>query len=70
MTDKTTAYHKISQTIHSSKNDLHLKTCSLMMGIFSVKYKDESIDALLKDTIRNKRKEIIEKRFLRTNVLC
>ena len=70
MKDKIKAYHKISQTIHSSRNELHLKTCSLMIGIFSMRFKDESIEALLKDTIRNKKKEIKEKHFMRTNILC
>ena len=68
MQDKIRAYHKIRLTIHSSRNELHLKTCLLMIGIFNVRFKDDSIDALLKDEIRNKKKEIIEKRFMRTNI--
>ncbi len=70
MKDKINAYHKISLTIESSRNELHLKTCSLMISVFSVRFKDPSIEELLKECVRNKKKQIIEKRFARTRSLC
>lgn len=70
MKDKIKAYHKISQAIQSSKNELHLQTCSVMIGVFSMRFDDESIEALLKDAMDKKNKEILEKRFRETRFYC
>ncbi|MFL5764126.1 MAG: hypothetical protein ACJ77K_09305 [Bacteroidia bacterium] len=63
MKDKIKAYYKISQAIHSSKNELHLKTCTVMVGVFRMRFDDASIEALLRDAITNKNQEILQKRF-------
>lgn len=70
MKDKIKAYHKISQAIHSSKNELHLQTCSVMIGVFSMRFDDESIEALLRDSMDSKHREILEKSFRESRLLC
>jgi hypothetical protein len=69
MEDKIRAYHKIRRTIRGSRNELHLQTCTIMIGIFSVRYKDESMRILLKNEVENKRNEILAKRAKYNNVL-
>jgi hypothetical protein len=69
MKDKINAYHKIRRTIQGSRNELHLHTCSVMIGIFIVRYKDESMRVLLKNEIENRRNEILSRRTLYKNVL-
>ena len=63
MKDKIMAFNKISLATKSSKNELHLQTCSVMIGIFAMRYNDESMRALLKDQLDNKRKKIRRPRF-------
>jgi hypothetical protein len=63
MNKKIKAYHKIRRAIHSSKHELHLHTCTVMIRVFSLRYKDESMKALLKEEIDSKRQEM---RFLAT----
>jgi hypothetical protein len=63
MKDKIKAYYKINQAIHSSRNELHLRTCSVMVGVFQMRFGDESIEALLNDAITNKNQEILKNRF-------
>jgi hypothetical protein len=70
MKDKIRAYHKISQAIHSSRNELHLKTCSVMIGVFRMRFDDESIEALLKDSMDHKNQEILERRFRERRLAC
>ena len=70
MKDKIKAYHKISQAIQSSKNELHLQTCSVMIGVFSMRFDDESIEALLKDSMDHKHREILEQCFRESRLLC
>lgn len=69
MKDKITAYHKIRRTILGSTNELHLHTCNIMIGIFIVRYKDESMKTLLKNEIENRRNEILSRRARYKNVL-
>jgi hypothetical protein len=69
MKDKINAYHKIRRTIQGSKNELHLQTCTIMIGIFTVRYKDESMRVLLKNEIENKRNEILAFRTSYTRIL-
>jgi hypothetical protein len=69
MKDKLNAYQKIRRTIQGSRNELHLQTCTIMIGIFTVRYKDESMRVLLKNEIENKRNEIIASRSKFKNVL-
>jgi len=69
MKDKLNAYQKIRRTIQSSRNELHLQTCTIMIGIFTVRYKDESMRVLLKNEIENKRNEIVASRSKLKNVL-
>ena len=57
------AFNKISLATKSSKNELHLQTCSVMIGIFTMRYKDESMRAILKDELDNKRRKIRCSRF-------
>jgi hypothetical protein len=70
MKDKIKAYHKISQAINSSKNELHLQTCSVMIGVFSMRFDDESIEALLRDAMDSKHRQILEKSFREARLLC
>lgn len=63
MKDKIRAYHKIRRTIRGSRNELHLQTCSIMIGIFSMRFKDESIIDILKHEIESKREELLARRF-------
>ncbi|HEY0029901.1 MAG TPA: hypothetical protein VGC65_04005 [Bacteroidia bacterium] len=70
MKDKIKAYHKISQAIHSSKNELHLQTCSVMIGVFSMRFDDESIEALLKDAMDCKHQEILGRRMREAQFIC
>jgi hypothetical protein len=69
MKDKLNAYHKIRRTIQGSRNELHLQTCTIMIGIFTVRYKDESMRVLLKNEIENRRNEILSQRARYKNVL-
>ncbi|MDF2436666.1 MAG: hypothetical protein K0Q95_1042 [Bacteroidota bacterium] len=69
MKDKINAYHKIRRTIQGSRNELHLHTCTIMIGIFIVRYKDESMRVLLKNEVENRRNEILTKRSRYTNAL-
>lgn len=68
MKEKITAYHKIRKTIQGSRNELHLQTCTIMIGIFTVRYKDESMRVLLKNEVENKRNEIMTLRTKYKNV--
>ncbi|MCW3072916.1 MAG: hypothetical protein JWO44_2806 [Bacteroidetes bacterium] len=68
MKDKINAYHKIRRTIQGSRNELHLQTCTIMIGIFTVRYKDESMRVLLKNEVENKRNEILTLRTKYKNV--
>jgi hypothetical protein len=63
MEDKINAYNKISLAIKSSRNELHLQTCSVMIGVFAMRYNDESMKALLKDEWIKKRKKVRASRF-------
>jgi hypothetical protein len=63
MNKKIKAYHKIRRAIHSSQHELHLHTCSVMISVFSLRYQDESMKALLKEEIDTKKREM---RFLVT----
>jgi hypothetical protein len=58
MNKKIKAYHKIRRAIHSSKHELHLHTCSVMISVFILRYKDESMKALLKEAMDSKKQEI------------
>jgi hypothetical protein len=69
MEDKIRAYHKIRRTILGSKNELHLQTCTIMIGIFVVRYKDDSMRVLLRNEVENRRNEILAKRAKYNNVL-
>jgi hypothetical protein len=69
MKDKINAYHKIRRTIQGSRNELHLQTCTIMIGIFTVRYKDESMRVLLKNEVENRRNEILTRRTKFNNVL-
>ena len=70
MKDKIRAYYKINQAIHSSKNELHLKTCSVMIGVFRMRFADDSIEALLKDAVNSKNQEILARRFREARFVC
>lgn len=61
MEDKIKAYHKIHKAIYGSKNELHLQTCITMVEVFDAKFNDESMKALLKDEINNKRQRMFSK---------
>jgi hypothetical protein len=61
MEKKMRAYHKIRRSIRGSRNELHLQTCTIMIGIFAVRFKDEPMKILLKNEVENKRNEILEK---------
>ena len=61
MKDKIKAYNKISQVINSSKNELHLQTCSLMIGLFNIRFNDESMKAILKNEMDNKRRTLMKR---------
>ncbi len=63
MKDKIRAYYKISQAIKSSQNELHLQTCSAMIPVFRMRFEDESIEALLKDSMGHKHRQILENCF-------
>jgi hypothetical protein len=63
MKDKIRAYHKIRRTINGSRNELHLQTCSIMIGIFGVRFKDDTILDMLRQEIDNKRDELLAKRY-------
>ena len=63
MKDKIRAFYKIIQATQSSKNELHLKTCTIMIGLFSIRYKDESMKAFLKEELDAKRDKIKRVRF-------
>lgn len=69
MKDKINAYHKIRRTILGSRNELHLQTCTIMIGIFVMRYKDESMKTLLKNEIENRRSEILSQRSRYKKVL-
>ena len=62
MEEKMKAYQKIRKTINGSRNELHLQTCTIMIGIFAVRYKDESMRNLLKNEMENRRNEILAKK--------
>ncbi|MEW6468848.1 MAG: hypothetical protein AB1458_07990 [Bacteroidota bacterium] len=61
MKDKIKAYNKIRKAIHSSKHELHLQTCSIMIGVFSMRFRDASMEALLKEEMDNKDQKIRSK---------
>ena len=63
MKDKIRAFNKISSAVKSSKNELHLKTCSVMIGLFNMRYNDERMKAFLKNELDNKRKRIKSLKF-------
>lgn len=69
MKEKITAYHKIRKTIQGSRNELHLQTCTIMIGIFTVRFKDESMRVLLKNEVENKRNELLALRTKYKNVV-
>jgi hypothetical protein len=60
---KIRAYHKIRRSIRGSRNELHLQTCSIMVGIFSVRFNDESIIDILKHEIDSKREELLTRKY-------
>jgi hypothetical protein len=60
--DKINAYNKIRRTILGSRNELHLQTCSIMIGIFTLRFNDENMKDLLKYEIDHKRNEILTSR--------
>ena len=41
MATNTECFDKIMSNIVSSKNELHIRTCSVMIGMFAMKYMDE-----------------------------
>ncbi|HEX8516262.1 MAG TPA: hypothetical protein VF868_08685 [Bacteroidia bacterium] len=69
MKDKLNAYHKIRRTIQGSRNELHLHTCNIMIGIFLVRFNDESMRLLLKNEVEQRRNEILSQRARYRNVL-
>ncbi len=69
MKDKIKAYNKISQAINSSKNELHLQTCSVMIGVFSMRFNDDSMKELLKNEMDSKRSKILVRRSRFEDVL-
>ena len=42
-------YDKIMDNIASSKNELHLRTCSVMIGMFQMKFVEESSPVVQKE---------------------
>jgi hypothetical protein len=63
MKEKINAYNKISRAIKSSRNELHLKTCSVMIGLFNMRYNDEHMKDFLKEELDDKRRKIKTSRF-------
>ena len=69
MQNKIKAYHKIRRAIYGSRNKLHLQTCSIMIRVFSVRFHDESMEALLKDAMEKKNSEMNSRRLLADEAL-
>jgi hypothetical protein len=63
MKNKIRAYHKIRRTISGSRNELHLQTCTIMIGIFAVRFNDDSLTDTLKNEIDMKREELLSKKY-------
>lgn len=61
--DKISAFHKITRTIQGSRNDLHLHTCSIMIGFFLLRFKDEELKMALKNEMDLKRGQIMANRY-------
>lgn len=52
------AYDKIQRSILSSKNNLHLTTCAVMIGMFSMKYEELELELNLKNELDKRAQEL------------
>jgi len=71
MASNIECYEKISKNIFSSKNKLHLDTCAVMIGMFSMKYIDEK-EPLIKRQIELQEvslKELLDEQAVRLHLL-
>jgi hypothetical protein len=71
MASNTECYNKILRNIVSSKNELHIKTCSVMIGMFSMKYIDEK-EPKVKELIESQEvslREELDKQAVRLHLI-
>lgn len=65
MNKKINAYYKIHRAINSSKHELHLHTCSIMLSVFNLRYQDSSMVTLLQDQMDMAKSRMSQPQFNR-----
>ena len=71
MASNAECYEKICRNIVSSKNELHIRTCSVMIGMFAMKYIDEK-EPILKREIEAQEvslKELLDEQAVRLHLI-
>ena len=71
MASHVECFNKIMSNIVSSKNELHLRTCTVMIGMFAMKFIDEK-EPILKRQIESQEvhlKESLDEQAVRLGLL-
>lgn len=71
MASHSECFNKIMSNIVSSKNELHLRTCTVMIGMFSMKFIDEK-EPIIKRQIESQEvhlKESLDEQAVRLGLL-